>query len=69
MFLQERSDDGFVESRGERASGQRCIDNVGDGRCKYRQTFLSMVVGIGWRSHCLLGLELMRRTISSIVAG
>mgnify|MGYP006358166955 FL=1 len=31
--------------------------------------FLSMVVGIGSRSHCLLGLELMRRTISSIVAG
>ena len=31
--------------------------------------FLSRLVGIGSRSHCLLGLELMRRTISSVVAG
>ena len=31
--------------------------------------FLSRMVGIGSRSHCLLGLELMRRTISSVVAG
>ena len=40
LLLQEQTDDEFVESRGERASGQRCIDNVGNGRCKYRQAFL-----------------------------
>lgn len=31
--------------------------------------FLSRLVGIGSRSHCLFGLELMSRTISSVVAG
>jgi len=31
--------------------------------------FLSRLVGIGSTSHCLFGQELMRRTISSVVAG
>ena len=60
----------FLKAEGKEPVARDALTMHVGGRGKYRQTFLEYrLVGIGSRSHCLLGLELMRRTISSVVAG
>jgi hypothetical protein len=68
-FLAEWSDNGFFEIRWECVSNKWYIDNVGYGGTRIGKHFLKREVGIGSRSHCLSGEELISRVISSTVSG